>query len=299
MTTKQATTEAVERAERVAAFFQRPFCGIPRIFGILNVTPDSFSDGGLYLAAQDAVRHAEDMLDEGAAAIDIGAESTRPGALEVPAETETAMLLPVIEELKKRRPGCLISVDTRKADVACAVIDAGADIINDVSGLTFDPAMAEVIASKGAGLILMHMRETPETMQQQKNLVYQDLLEELNDYFAERIRFSNRAGICRERIALDPGIGFAKSTEQNLELIQHAERFRGHGCPLFYGISRKSFLGTLCARETASERDFATAGALAFLTEKHTDFVRVHAVAAARDAMTAYSACSIGIQAKG
>jgi len=269
--------------------------GIPGIFGILNLTADSFSDGGAYPDAASAVRAAETMLSEGAGAIDIGAESTRPGAKAQRAENEIAALLPVIRGLRASRPDCVISVDTRKAAVAEAVLKAGADIINDVSGFQFDAEMPGVVAAFDAGAVIMHMRGTPETMQAPENLVYGDLTGEINAFFSRQLALAEKAGIDRAKIMLDPGVGFSKTPEQNWELIRRIGAFRVHGLPLFYGISRKSFLKTITGDAVpAAQRDAATAGALAFLAEKNADFVRVHNVSSARDTMLAYRACAIG-----
>lgn len=268
--------------------------GIPGIFGILNLTADSFSDGGAYSDAAAALEHAAAMLDEGAAAIDIGAESTRPGASARDAADETAALLPVIRGLRAMRPDCVISVDTRKASVAEAALDAGADIINDVSGFQFDPDMPRAVAAAGAGVIIMHMRGTPETMQNPENLIYSDLTGEINAFFADRLALAEKAGIAGDKIMLDPGIGFSKTPEQNWELIRGIDAFRMHGLPLFYGISRKSFLKPLCGNSAPDRRDAASAGVLAFLAGKRADFVRVHSVGPAREAMRAYLHCADG-----
>ena len=276
---------------RTDRFFAKSGNGIPKIIGILNLTDDSFSDGGAYRTVENAVAHAEQMLAAGAMAIDIGAESTRPGASAQPEQIEIERLVPVIRALRERQPDCVICVDTRKAAVAEAVLEAGADVINDVSGLQFDPEMAQVIAKSGAGLVLMHMRGIPETMQNEENLFYQDLIGEINAFFEKQIAFAVNAGIRLDRIALDPGIGFAKTVTANWQLVRDAEQFRKHGLPLYYGISRKSFLGR---EKKPCERDFATAGVLAYLTEKKVEFVRVHEPGAAEDAMRAFAAAMNG-----
>lgn len=276
---------------RTDRFFAKSGNGIPKIIGILNLTDDSFSDGGSYRTVENAVAHAEQMLAAGAMAIDIGAESTRPGASAQPEQIEIDRLVPVIRALRERQPDCVICVDTRKAAVAEAVLEAGADVINDVSGLQFDPEMAQVIAKSGAGLVLMHMRGIPETMQNEENLFYQDLIGEINAFFEKQVAFAVNAGIRLDRIALDPGIGFAKTVTANWQLVRDAEQFRKHGLPLYYGISRKSFLGR---EKKPCERDFATAGVLAYLTEKKVEFVRVHEPGAAEDAMRAFAAAMNG-----
>lgn len=281
--------------KRLTEFFRRTSL-LPRIFGILNLTSDSFSDGGVHsTAANDAAGDMEKLLNDGADAVDIGAESTRPGAECRPSEEEIALLVPAVKEIRRRRPDAVLSIDTRKASVADAVLSAGADIINDVSSFQFDPAMPEVVAAHpGAGMILMHMRGTPETMQSPENLIYSDLFGEINSFFTERIRLAVKAGIPEERIILDPGIGFAKTPLQNLALIHAPEAFAQHRRPLLYGVSRKSFLRVLDGSENAAERDPGTAGVLAYLAERRTAFVRVHNVVAARSAMRCFVACASG-----
>ncbi len=265
---------------------------IPKLIGILNLTADSFSDGGMYPDTGSAVFAAEQMLRAGAAGIDVGAESTRPGAAEVSAEAQLAVLLPVVRLLAGR---CPVSVDTRNALVADAVLSAGADTVNDVSGLRHDPAMADVIAKHQAGLVLTHSRGIPETMQQPENLQYDDLIGEINAFFAEQIEKAVSAGIRRNRIILDPGVGFSKTEQQNFELIRSAEAFRCHGLPLYYGVSRKAFLKNCCrGGGIPAERDFATAGILAVLTLKQVDYLRVHHISGAWDAVHAAGNCIAG-----
>lgn len=275
------------RHDRLNRIFSVPSGSVPQIFGILNLSADSFSGNG---SVEDPVPTALQMLEDGADAIDIGAESTRPGAKEIPVSEEINRLVPVIEALRAEAPDCVISVDTRKALAAEAALSAGADMINDVSGLVFDPAMAETVARYNGGLILMHMRGTPETMQ--LDLEYENLTGEINAFFARQIELAVSAGIDRRFIALDPGVGFAKSAEQNFELIRDAEKFRCHDLPLFYGISRKSFLQKI--RQDARDRDFCTGGVLAYLTAKRIEFVRVHNVRLAHDVMAAYALCECG-----
>lgn len=272
-------------------FFAPCRSGIPKIVGILNLTPDSFSDGGSFQSVEEAVAHGERMLAAGADALDIGAESTRPGAAAVPDQLEIERLVPVVQRLRERQVDCAICVDTRKAEVAEAVLAAGADVINDVSGLQFDPEMARTIAAQDAGLVLMHMRGTPETMQNAENLVYQDLIGEINAFFEKQIGLAIAAGIRRDRIALDPGIGFAKTAEDNWQLVRDGACFRKHGLPLYYGVSRKSFLGR---EKKPQERDFSTAGVLAYLAWKKIEFVRVHEPGAAKDAIKAFAAAMNG-----
>ncbi len=266
---------------------------IPMIFGILNVTPDSFSDGGRFIHMEQALKGALEMLDAGACAIDIGAESTRPGAEEVPVPLEIARIIPVIRTLKEKRPEAVVSVDTRKAAVAAAALDAGAEIINDISAMTFDPDMASVVASRDAAVILMHMRGTPQTMQNPENLIYDDVCSEVASRLQEAFESAVAAGIHPDSILLDPGLGFAKTQEQNFELVRGASKLRERvEAPLFYAPSRKSFLAQICEGRKPAERDYATAGVLAALTAQRIEFVRVHNVPMAREAMTAFAQCS-------
>lgn len=217
------------------------------IMGVLNVTPDSFSDGGKYLNTEAAVEHAMTMIEEGADIIDVGGESTRPkgiayggGAEEVDADEELLRILPVITRLAKLT-SVPISVDTYKSGVAKQALDAGAVIVNDISGLTFDTEMAAVVASKGASLILMHIKGTPKTMQD--NPVYGSLFGEISDFLSARIETARKAGVTQ--IMVDPGIGFGKRVEHNLQLIKDIGRLQGLGCPIVLGASRKSFIGTI------------------------------------------------------
>ena len=266
--------------------------GIPALFGILNVTPDSFSDGGHFLDPDRAVRGALAMLDAGACGIDAGAESTRSGAEEVPVSVEIERLVPVIRALKEVRSDAVISVDTRKAAVAAAALEAGADIINDISAMTFDPEMASVVSGARAAVILMHMRGTPQTMQNPENLLYPDVCAEVADCLNHAFERAVAAGISPDSILLDPGLGFAKTPEQNLALVRGAAELRKKvSAPLYYAPSRKSFLARVCAGKPASERDYATAGVLASLAAQGVEFVRVHNVPMALESMTAFRLC--------
>ena len=264
------------------------------IMGILNVTPDSFSDGGRYYTMDAVLRRAEQMIQEGAHIIDIGGESTRPGHTVIGDEEEIARVAPAVEAIAARFD-IPISVDTYKPVVAEAALKSGAHMVNDIWGLQYaadtQHTMAQVIAKYDAGLVLMHMRGTPETMQNEENLLYQDLIGEINSFFEKQIDLAVGAGIRRDRITLDPGVGFAKTVTANWQLVRDAEQFRKHGLPLYYGISRKSFLGR---EKKPCERDFATAGVLAYLTEKKVEFVRVHEPGAAEDAMRAFAAAMNG-----
>ncbi len=246
------------------------------VVGILNVTPDSFSDGSKYLSRKLAVRHALEMLDAGADIIDIGGESTRPGSEPVKTADEIRRVIPVVCELRKRRSTAIISVDTMKCEVAEKALDAGADIINDVSALRNSQDMGEVIARYKAGVILMHMRGSPKTMQ--SDLKYRNLIGEINTFLADAIRRALDEGIRHENIMVDPGIGFGKNVEQNIRIISEIRRFRKHRRPILVGPSRKNFIGQILGGVSAEERDSGTAGAVAYLAMQGVEFVRVHDV---------------------
>jgi dihydropteroate synthase len=251
----------------------------PLVMGILNVTPDSFSDGNRFFGIEAAVARAQEMEREGADIIDIGGESTRPNAPVVSLEEELRRVVPVIEALRGRI-SVPISVDTYKAEVARACCAAGAEIVNDVSGLVFDAEMAQAVAEADAGLVVMHTRGTPERMQSDTR--YQDLLGEVKAYLENSIAMAESAGIKRSRIAIDPGIGFAKSLQGNLELIRRLGEFLPMGFPVLVGASRKSFIGTVTGRG-GGERLFGTAAVVAVSVVNGASIVRVHDVAAMRD----------------
>jgi dihydropteroate synthase len=251
----------------------------PLIMGILNITPDSFSDGARYLDRSRAVERAEQMVAEGADIIDIGGESTRPGSRAIPAQEEIGRVVPVIAALAKRS-SIPISVDSWKGEVARQAMDAGAEIINDISGLSFDPSLAQVAATSKAGLVLMHTRGTPDGMQ--RDTEYGDLLAEVMQGLRHSAETALSAGVERERICLDPGIGFAKSAQGNLELLRRLREFRGLGLPLLVGTSRKSFIGAAIGREV-HDRLFGTAATVALAVSHGASILRVHDVAAMRD----------------
>lgn len=237
------------------------------VMGILNVTPDSFSDGGKWNGLDDALRHVESMADEGADVIDIGGESTRPGYAMISGQEEIERVLPVVEAVKSRF-GIPVSLDTYKAEVALAGISAGADLINDIWGLKYDGKMADVIAESGLPCCLMHNRKSPE---------YRDFLQELTEDLAETINLAERAGIQKDRIILDPGVGFAKSYEQDLAAISCLERLKVLGCPLLLGCSRKSVIG-LTLDLPVDKRLEGTLAATVLAVVKGCMFVRVHDV---------------------
>lgn len=244
------------------------------VMGVLNVTPDSFSDGGRYLDPERAVERAQQLLAEGADLLDIGGESSRPGAQSVPAEEEWRRVEPVLEAVRSIT-NVPISIDTRKALVAERAMAAGADIINDISACTADPEMVSVAVRHGAGVILMHMQGTPETMQ--LNPRYERVVEEIRDYLAQRCAALVAAGLERERIAVDPGIGFGKTLEHNVEILARLDEFATLGRPLVVGVSRKSFLGRITGREV-HERLAAGLGAMAWSVARGAHVLRTHDV---------------------
>ena len=247
----------------------------PLIMGVLNVTPDSFSDGSDFLDTDAACAHARRMAEEGASLIDIGGESTRPGAKPVDVSTELERVVPVIRKTAGAT-SVPLSIDTQKSEVAEAALEAGASIVNDVSALQQDPQMAEVIRHTGAGCILMHMRGTPETMQ--KNVEYQDVVGEIKTYLSEALQNALDGGIERERIMLDPGIGFGKSVEHNLRLMWEIPAFRALARPVLIGPSRKSFIGKLSGVDDPQERVPGTSAAVTVCVLRGADVVRVHDV---------------------
>ncbi len=212
------------------------------IMGVLNVTPDSFYDGGKYFPPQKAVERGIELANQGVDILDIGGESSRPGAERIPEEEELRRVLPVLEALRPR-VSCLISIDTMRASVAEGAIKAGADIINDISALRADPEMVEVAVQSGAGVILMHMKGTPKTMQ--LNPVYEDVVKEIYDFLQERMEWAQKKGLLPEKIIVDPGVGFGKRLEDNLRLINELSAFLSLGRPILIGVSRKSFIGQL------------------------------------------------------
>jgi dihydropteroate synthase len=246
-----------------------------QVMGILNVTPDSFSDGGCFDQVEKAMVHAREMIGQGALIIDIGGESTRPGAAEVLEAEEMQRTIPVIERLRREWDG-LISIDTKKAGVAAAAIQAGANIVNDVSGLTADPEMISVCVKSDCGLVVMHMQGNPETMQ--TNPSYHEVVSEIRAFFEERLATLIAAGIERERICFDPGIGFGKTLEHNLTLLKHLDQLAPDGQPLLLGVSRKSFFAKLFDAELPSQRDAATAAATALARQQGVMLHRVHDV---------------------
>lgn len=250
--------------------------------GILNLTPDSFSDGGQFLDPKEALARAEQIERDGADLIDIGAESTRPGAQPVTLEEEMKRLCPALEMIleKVKLP---VSIDTTKSKVADWALGRGASIINDVSGFREDAEMPAVIKQHGAGVILMHRRGSPETMQ--KLTQYERLISDIIWELEESIGIAEKAGVAQEQIAIDPGIGFSKTSEQNFEIVRSIAKFRQFSRPVVVGASRKSFLGWATGRE-AGERVYASVALAALLAERGVHILRVHDVAATRDAVS-------------
>jgi dihydropteroate synthase len=266
------------------------------VMGVLNVTPDSFSDGGRYLDVGPAVEHARDMAEAGASIIDVGGESTRPGAEPVSAGEEVRRVLPVICGVRQlaaaftdsndpaaasgRTP--YISIDTAKAIVAQKALAAGARIVNDISALRSDERMVDVVCEHGAGVVLMHMQGTPATMQQAPR--YDDVVREVGEFLAERIEFAVARGVQKSQIAVDPGIGFGKTVEHNLQLLAQLEQLRALGCPIVVGASRKSFIGTILNREPC-ERLAGSLAVAAWAVAHGANIIRAHDVAETVDAV--------------
>lgn len=264
----------------------------PVIMGILNVTPDSFSDGGQFADHATAVRHAADMVAAGAHIIDIGGESTRPGAETVASEAEKERTAPVISALRASGMTTPISIDTRKSTVAKAALDAGATLVNDVSGFTFDPDLAPLCAARDVPVCVMHAQGDPESMQ--KNPTYDDVVLDVFDFLQGRINALVAAGIPRGRIIADPGIGFGKTLEHNLKILQRISLFHGLGVPILLGASRKRFIGTLSETTEANDRmPGSVAVALAALYQG-VQIVRVHDVGETRQAVALWQACKNG-----
>jgi dihydropteroate synthase len=243
------------------------------VMGILNVTPDSFSDGGLWTDPDRAAARGLEMVRQGARIVDVGGESSRPGARRVPEREELRRVLPVVERLAKE--GVLVSIDTAKAGVAREAFRAGAKILNDITALRGDPAMARTAARAGAAVILMHMKGTPRTMQ--KDPRYEDVVADICRFFRKTLNYALSGGIPRDNILLDPGIGFGKKPEHNVEILRRLDEFRSLGCPLVIGTSRKSFIGHYLNRR-ADERLAGTAATVAAAVLRGADIVRVHDV---------------------
>lgn len=247
----------------------------PLIMGVVNVTPDSFYDGGRYPLPEMAIAHALELIDQGADIIDIGGESTKPGADPIAENEELARVIPVLEGLT-RQVTIPISIDTTKSRVAARALDSGASIINDVSALRKDPAMASVIARSGAAVVLMHMQGTPQTMQRSPQ--YLDVGAEVLQFLDERVQTALQAGIARTNIILDPGFGFGKLVSHNLDLLKDLSCFMVLNCPLLVGLSRKGFIGNIVGK-AVEHREWGTAAAVALAVDRGAHIIRVHDVA--------------------
>jgi dihydropteroate synthase len=253
--------------------------------GVVNVTPDSFSDGGLYLDAEAAIAHGRELVAQGADILDVGGESTRPGAEEVDEAEELRRVLPVVQELGKS--GAVVSIDTSKSGVAEAALDAGARIVNDVTALRRDPEIGALCAEREVGVVLMHMQGEPRSMQE--NPVYEDVVDEVKAFLAERMEVAVAAGVTEERIWLDPGIGFGKTLEHNLELLRRLAELCDLGRPLVIGPSRKSFIGKIDG-SPIEDRIGGTIASSVLAVAEGADVLRVHDVAEVRQAVTVTTA---------
>jgi dihydropteroate synthase len=249
--------------------------------GVVNVTPDSFSDGGRYLDPQAAIEQGHRLVREGARMLDVGGESTRPGADAVPADEELRRVLPVVEGLAEA--GATVSIDTSKAVIAAAALDAGAGYVNDVTAFRGDPALAGLVADREVDCCLMHMLGTPRTMQDDPR--YDDVVSEVKAFLEERLAFAVAEGVAEERVMVDPGIGFGKTVAHNLELIRRLDEIVAIGRPVVFGVSRKSFLGRITGREP-DDRGVATAAANVLALERGATVFRVHDVPETLDALT-------------
>lgn len=257
----------------------------PLVMGILNVTPDSFTDGGRYDSLPRALSRAREMIAEGADIIDVGPESTRPGAHDVPADEQICRAVAVIRAVREDDRRIAVSIDTRLGVVARAALDAGADLINDTSALRDDPALAGVAAESGAALVLMHRRGSLKDMQAGGGPEYRDVVAEIRDFFVERMRFAEACGIDRSRIILDPGIGFGKRVEDNLTILRELSRFADLGRPLLVGASRKRFLGAVLGLDDPGDRVAGSLACAALATMSGAAVLRAHDVRATVEVM--------------
>jgi dihydropteroate synthase len=273
-----------------------PLCGLaldrPRLMGILNLTPDSFSDGGQHADGPAALDRAAEMVREGADILDIGGESTRPGAGELPEAQEIARIRPVIEALAAAGPAVPLSLDTRKAGVARAGLSAGANMLNDVSGLRFDPDLAAVASGAGIPLVLMHSIGTPETMQEQAPEAYDDVLLDVYDTLEAAVAQAVAAGVPRGSILVDPGLGFGKTDPQQRALLSRISLFHGLGCPVLLGASRKGMIGRVANVPDASRRGPGSAGIGLWAVSQGVQILRVHDIETHRQALALWRFCT-------
>ena len=255
----------------------------PVVVGILNITPDSFSDGGEFLDPGAAAEHAATMLDEGADILDVGGESTRPGSDPVSQEEEIQRVIPVLERILSVRPEAVISVDTYRSGTATAALEAGASLVNDVTALRDDPRIASVVQEAACPVILMHMQGEPKTMQKEPH--YEDVVREVRDFLAERAEYAVAAGIRPENVILDPGIGFGKNLDHNLDLLRNLDAIVDLGFPVLIGASRKSFMEKITGVQEARDRVSGTVATTVLAYERGATFFRVHDVRANREAL--------------
>ncbi len=285
-----ATCRSSKSANRATSWQLRTkrlnFARGPLLMGIVNVTPDSFSDGGDYFDAERAIEHGLRLASEGASILDVGGESTRPYSVPVDDDEELRRVIPVIASLV-RQTDIPVSVDTTKASVARAAIDVGAEILNDVTGLEGDPEMLQVAVQSQLGICAMHMQGTPQTMQDAP--VYDDVVEDIFAYLQQRRDALHAAGVSGERICLDPGIGFGKTHQHNLTLVANCSRFHDTGCPLLVGHSRKGFIGKVLG-DKELDRTFATIGVTLALAAQGTQIIRVHDIRSNREALALFVA---------
>ncbi|MSO74911.1 MAG: dihydropteroate synthase [Alphaproteobacteria bacterium] len=258
----------------------------PLIMGVVNVTSDSFSDGGDHADPEAAIAHGRRLIDEGADILDIGGESTRPGALPPPLEVERARVIPVIEALAPFAP--MLSIDTRRAAIMAAALDAGATMLNDVSALTHDPASLGLVEARDVPVVLMHMQGTPEAMQRAPR--YDDAPLDIFDFLEARIAVCEAAGIPRRRLIVDPGIGFGKTLTHNLDILHDLAVFRGLGCPIMVGVSRKGFIGRLTGAEVPRDRLAGSLATALHAVDEGATILRVHDVSATRQALAMWAA---------
>ena len=277
--TKVAAQRMLLRARQFTFEFPRPAL----VMGVVNVTPDSFSDGGRFLDADAAVRHALQLVAEGADIIDVGGESTRPNAEAVPDEEERRRVLPVIRELAKRTGTVPISIDTMKPGVALAAMEAGAAMVNDVAANRSDPEMWRIVAEAGAAYVAMHMLGTPQTMQLDPR--YRDVVGEVGEFFADRLALLKEHGIGQEQVILDPGFGFGKTLEHNLELLAGLGQFRTYQRPLLIGASRKAFVGRITGVKESADRSAGSLACACAAVSAGAQMIRTHDVAATRQAL--------------
>lgn len=266
------------------------FGAMPLFMGVINVTPDSFSDGGRLPTIQDAVDRAIELLADGATIIDIGGESTRPGAEAVSADEQISRVEPVIKKLRSIAPECFISIDTRDSRVAAAALSAGVDIVNDVSGLSYDLEIAAVAAKFDAGLILMHMRGLPSTMQNPENLIYQNITEEVKVFLNNATQKAIESGVKRENLIIDPGIGFAKDLNGNRCLLREIHKLKELNYPLLVGFSRKKFIGEVLSIDNPDDRIFGAIGIAAHVAAE-VEIIRLHDIKPFKEALTMFLWC--------